>query len=181
MTLNLLRGSCINPSLSAYAQINGLLDFTKIPLSPPGIRTLVHKKTGQRNLWALHAQPGWYVGPAMDHYRCYTVHMNKTKSLRFTDTLTWFPSKVVMPVPTSTDRAIAAANDLTTALLSPSSVSPLAPMDDTTRYYLKTLSRLFGNHIIKGTYTRLLQPNSRVQFPPIPRLQPLPRNAIPST
>ena len=54
-------------------------------------------------------------------------------------------------------------------------------MDDTTRYYLKTSNRLFGNHIIKGTYTRLLQPNSRVQFPPIPRLQPLPRNAIPFT
>ena len=86
--------------------------------------------------------------------------MNKTKSLRFTDTLTWFPSKVVMPVPTSTDRAIAAANDLTTALLSPSSVSPLAPMDDTTRYYLKALSRIFGNHIIKGTYTHLRTPNS---------------------
>ena len=107
--------------------------------------------------------------------------MNKTKSLRFTDTLTWFPSKVVMPVPTSTDRAIAADDYLTAALLSTSSVSPLAPMDDTTRYYLKTLSRLFGNHIIKGTYTRLLQPTSRVQFPPIPRLQPLPRNAIPFT
>ena len=29
MTLNLLRGSRINPSLSAYAQINELLDFTK--------------------------------------------------------------------------------------------------------------------------------------------------------
>ena len=49
MTLNLLRGSRINPSLSAYAQINGLLDFTKTPLAPPGIRTLVHEKPGQRN------------------------------------------------------------------------------------------------------------------------------------
>ena len=118
------------------AQINGLLDFTNTPLAPPGIRTLVHEKPGQRNSWALHAQPGWYVGPAMDHYRCYTVHMNKTKSLRFTDNLTWFPSKVVIPVPTSTDWAIVAANGLTTALLNPVSVSPLAPMDDTTRYYL---------------------------------------------
>ena len=44
MTLNLLRGSRINPPLSAYAQINGLLDFTKTPLAPPGIRTLVHEK-----------------------------------------------------------------------------------------------------------------------------------------
>ena len=85
-----------------------------------------------------------------------------------------------MPVPTSTDRTIAATNDLTTVLLNLSSVSPLAPVDDTTQYYLKTLSRLFGNHIIKGTYTRLLKPNSRVQFSPIYRLRPLPHNAIPS-
>ena len=117
----------------------------------------------------------------MDHYRCYTVHMTKTESLRFTDTLTWFPSKIVMPVPTSTDRDIAADNDLTTALLNPSSVSPLAPMDDTARYYLKTLSRLFGNHMTKGTYTRLLKHNSRLQFPAIYRLQLFPRNVIPST
>ena len=117
MILNLLRGSRINLSLSAYAQINGLLDFTKTPLAPPGIRTLVHEKAGQRNSWVLHAQLGWYVGPAMDHYRCYIVHMTKSKSLRFTDTLTWFPSKIIMHVPTSTDRDIAANNDLTTALL----------------------------------------------------------------
>ena len=181
MTLNLLRGSRINQSLSAYAQINGLLDFTKTPLAPPGIRALVHETPGQRNSWALHAQPGWYVGPAMGHYPCYTVHITKTKSMRFTDTLAWFPSKVVMYIPTSTDRAIAAANDLTIALSNPSSVSQLLPMDDTTRSYLKKLSRLFGNHIIKGTYIRLLKSNSRVQFPLIPRLQPLLRNAIHST
>ena len=150
MILNLLRGSRVNPSLSAYAQINGLLDFTKTPLAPPGIRTLVRENPGQRMSWALHAQPGWYVGLAMDHYRCYTVHMTKTKSVRFTDTLTWFPSKVVIPVPTSTDRNIAAANTLTTAILSPSYVSPLAPMDDTTRYYLDVSLEIISSkaHII---------------------------------
>ena len=70
----------------------------------------------------------------MDHYCCYTVHMTKTKtkSLRFVDTLTWISSKVVMPVPMSTDRAIVATNDLTIVLLNPSTVSPLALMDNTT-------------------------------------------------
>ena len=133
MTLNLLRGSHINLSLLVYAQLDGLLDFTKIPLVSPGIRTLVYEKYGQRNSWALHAQPGLYVAPAMNHYRCYTVYMIKTRSLRFTDTLTCFPSKVVTPVPMSTHRdilaandlTIPAANDLTIALLNPSSTIPL--------------------------------------------------------
>ena len=103
MTLNLLRGSHISLSLSAYTQLNGLMYFTKIPLTPLDIRTLIHEKSGYGNSWTLYAQPGWYIGPAMDHYRHYTVHMTKTRSLRFTYILTWFPSKVVMPVLTSTD------------------------------------------------------------------------------
>ena len=110
----------------------------------------------------LHAQPGWFSGPAMDDYRYYTVHMTKTSRLRFTDTLSWFSSKVVIHILTSTDRNIATANDLTTALLNPLSVAPFASIDNTTQYYLKILNRLLGNHIIKGTYTRLLKPISRV-------------------
>ena len=106
----------------------------------------------------------------MDHYRCYIVYITKTRSLRFTDTLAWLPSKVVMSVSTSTDIDIVAANDLTISLLNPSSAVPVAHMDDTTQYYLKTLSRHFGNHIIKGTYNCPLKPTSRVQFPPIPHL-----------
>ena len=50
MTLTILREPRINQSLSAYVRINGLLDFTKTPLAPPDIRTLVHEKPGQRNL-----------------------------------------------------------------------------------------------------------------------------------
>ena len=123
---------------------------------------MVHEKLEQRNSWVIHAQPGWFSGPAMDDYRYYTVHMTKTRRLRFTDTLSWFSSKVVIHILTSTDRNIATANDLTTALLNPLSVAPFASIDNTTQYYLKILNRLLGNHIIKGTYTRLLKPISRV-------------------
>ena len=44
LTINLLCGSIINPNLSAYAQVNGLYDFNRTPVAPPGIQLLVHEK-----------------------------------------------------------------------------------------------------------------------------------------
>ena len=46
LTLNLLRASCLNPKLSAYAQLEGTFDFTRTPLAPPGTRTrvIIHEK-----------------------------------------------------------------------------------------------------------------------------------------
>ena len=63
MTLNLLRGSRINPQLSAYAQVHGQFDFNKTPLAPPGTHVLVHEKPSNRGTWAPHAVAGWYLGP----------------------------------------------------------------------------------------------------------------------
>jgi len=34
---NLLHGSCINPSLSAWAQLHGTFDFNHTPIAPTGI------------------------------------------------------------------------------------------------------------------------------------------------
>ena len=68
----------------------------------------------------------------MDHYRYYTVHMTKTRSLRVTDTLTWVTYKVVMYLSIFPDIDIVGTNELTIILMNPSSTAPLAPMDDTT-------------------------------------------------
>ena len=73
LTLNLMRGSRINPKLSAWEQINGRYDFNATPIAPPGIKVLAHLKADQRESWSAHAFEAWYVGPALEHYRCYTV------------------------------------------------------------------------------------------------------------
>jgi hypothetical protein len=44
ISLNLLRGSRINPRLSAYAQLHGDFDYNRTPLAPPGTRVFVHEK-----------------------------------------------------------------------------------------------------------------------------------------
>ena len=44
LTINLLRNSRVNPSLSAHAYLSGVHDFNKMPLAPPGTKELIHSK-----------------------------------------------------------------------------------------------------------------------------------------
>ena len=103
LTLNLLRGSRINPNLSAWAQVHGAFDFNQTPVAPPG--TCVHEKPTVCTTWAPHAVDSWYLNPAMHHYRCYRVWIWETSAERITDTLAWLPTRVKMPTANSTEAA----------------------------------------------------------------------------
>ena len=78
LTLNLLRTSRINPKLSAFAQLHGQFDFNRTPLAPVGTQVIVHENSQQRDTYGAHGVDGWYVGPSMEHYRCYHCFVNKT-------------------------------------------------------------------------------------------------------
>jgi hypothetical protein len=71
LTLNLLRASILNSKLSAYAQVFGQYSYQATPIAPPFTHFLMHEKTPARESWAPHAVDAWYVGPALNHYRCY--------------------------------------------------------------------------------------------------------------
>jgi hypothetical protein len=79
ITLNMLRTSRINPKLSAATHLFGQYDFNRAPMAPPGTRIIAHETPGRRRTWAPHGQDGWYIGPALEHYRCYTVYITKTR------------------------------------------------------------------------------------------------------
>jgi hypothetical protein len=83
--------------MSAYAQLNGHFDFNRTPLAPPGTRVIAHKKPDQRASWEPHGLDGYYMGPALDHYRCYQVHITKRKGTRIVDTVEFFPATLLMP------------------------------------------------------------------------------------
>ena len=93
LTLNLLWPSCINPHLSAHAQLHGAYDFNATPLDPPGIEALIHKKPSERGTWAFRGIDRWYIGPSPEHYRCYKCIPEKTNSVRISDTVHFFPAK----------------------------------------------------------------------------------------
>ena len=68
ITINLLRSSRLNPSLSAYAQLKTEFYFNRTPMASPVIITLVHDKPHNRGTCSPHGHEGWCVSPEMLHY-----------------------------------------------------------------------------------------------------------------
>lgn len=169
ITLNLMRGSRINPNLSAFAQLNGTFDFNRHPMGPPGTAVLAHEKPTARTTWSPHALEGWYVGPALNSYRCYNVWITDARDTRICDTLEWFPKHVKIPSSSTNDIILAALQDIATALRKPTPASPLAPRTDSQVQALLDLISLLTN-----VYT---PPDSDVQPTPStpPVLRTLPR------
>ena len=145
LTLNLLRPSRINPRLSAYAQLHGAFDYNRTPIGPLGTKIVVHIKPEVRETWAPHAAPAWYIGPAMDHYRCYRSYILETRAERTADTIEWFSVHTPLPTPSAAETIAAAAQRLITALKEkPKSPSPLDNIDPHQLQALDQLSSIFG-------------------------------------
>jgi hypothetical protein len=144
LTLNLLRPSRLNPRMSAEAMMNGPFDFNRTPIAPLGTKVLVHEKPAVRGTWAPHAIDGWYVGPARQHYRCYTVYIPSTKGTRHSETVEFFPYQLTMPVTSSSELAIKAAEDLTHILRNPAPASPFHKFGTETSIALAKLADIFS-------------------------------------
>ena len=112
LTLNLLRTSRVNPTLFFYAYLFGNFDFNKTPLAPIGTKLVIHAKPNKRDSWSFHGEDGWYIGPAMDHYRCITCYIPSTFKTRFTDTATLIPHNVPIPTRTVDDHLRKVSSDV---------------------------------------------------------------------
>ena len=106
LTLNLLRGSRLDSRISAWEQVRGKFDFAAHPLAPLGMRIVMHEKPENRAAWAPHGVEGFYLGPALQHYRCYRGWVLKTQRERVTDTVAWHPETVTMPGASETELLI---------------------------------------------------------------------------
>ena len=112
ITINLLRQSRRNPSLSAYAALHGNYNFNATPMAPPGTKVVVHEKPKNRKTFAGHGTEAWYIGPSPDHYRCYKCYMPETCRERDADTVEFFPQKIPFPQVTTDDYLRQAATDI---------------------------------------------------------------------
>ena len=88
-------------------------------MAPPGTRVNVHLKPSQWTSFGAHGLDSWYIGPALDHYRCYTCFNPVTNSILYPDTVEFFP--VVNPIPsiTTDDYLCQAADDILHILKNP--------------------------------------------------------------
>ena len=149
----------------------------------PGINVLVHDKPNDRDTWAVHASPGWYIGPAMQSYRCFKCFMHDTQAVRITDTLEWFPDTIIIPTPTRDDLILAGIADIKHALLHPTTNSSTAPLDSTTITALSTLNTVLHSvYQPDTTATTITVPVSTPSPPLLPIVSiPRPPNTPPQT
>jgi hypothetical protein len=170
ITLNMLRTSRINPKLSAATHIFGQYDFNRAPMAPPGTRIIAHENPNRRRTWAPHGQDGWYIGPVLEHYRCYTVFITKKRGDRIVETAELFPEKFTLPFPSAQDLATQAASYLTHALLHPQPAGPFCKVGDEQAIALKRLAEIFEG--AKQQRSKVVNPpTDRVRNPAPPRVQ----------
>jgi hypothetical protein len=112
-------------------------------MTPPCTRIIAHETPSRRRTWAPHDQDGWYIGPALEHYRCYTVYVNKTRGERIVETVEFSPEKFKLQFLSTQELATQAAKELTHALLHPQPAGPFCQVGDEQTLALKRLATIF--------------------------------------
>jgi hypothetical protein len=117
LSLNLLHPYHPDPTKSAYEGLYGKkYDFLAHPIAPVGTLVVVHEKPAQRASWAPHGLKGFYLGPALKHYRSWRTWIIGTQSLRISDTLAWFPNPLILPGSSPHEMLHASITDFTRVL-----------------------------------------------------------------
>ena len=117
ITLNMLRPYGPQPNKSAFEGVYGKkFDFTAHPMAPCGTRVVVYEQASLRGSWAPHGVNGFYLGPAMKHYRSFRTLVDATQAERVSDTLAWFPTRFRMPGSSPLEMVLAAIKDLSGVL-----------------------------------------------------------------
>ena len=56
-------------------------------MAVPGTKVLTFETPSQRRTFAPHSREGYYIGPSLEHYRCYKKFLTDTNAVRDTFTL----------------------------------------------------------------------------------------------
>ena len=112
ITLNLLRTCRIHPHLSAHTALHGEYHFDATPMAPPGCKSLILEHPTIRKSWGAHAVDAWYIGPALDHYRCYNFFIPSTRGYRISDTVKFQPKNCKIPFLSDTEYVLRSLDDI---------------------------------------------------------------------
>ncbi len=97
-TLNMLRTSHIDPTKSAYETLYGPYDWNRYPLAPLGCKAVVYEDGDTRGSWASRGVDAFYLGPALDHYRCNHFYIPpETRAYRILGSAELFPQHCQLP------------------------------------------------------------------------------------
>jgi hypothetical protein len=112
-------------------------------MAPPGTIINAHETPGRRKTWAPHGQDGWYIGPALEHYRCYTAYITKNQIQQNSRDSRIFPHQFKIPFTSSSDLATQAAAELAHALLNPQPAGPFCQVGHEQAIALRKFATIF--------------------------------------
>jgi hypothetical protein len=116
LTLNLLRPPATGLRPSAWDALFGKFDFNATPLAPAGCAVQMHHKPALRRSWDYRSKDGFYVGPALAHYRCYRILTKDTQSVLISDAVKFRPHNLPSPDITAEDKILHALHGITATL-----------------------------------------------------------------
>ena len=87
----------------------GKFDYNRMLLAPPGEKALIFEVASKRVGWAPHAVNGWYLGPAMNHYRAFKFFIKSTRGVRISSNQKLIPSQCKVPSVSKEDETILTA------------------------------------------------------------------------
>ena len=144
ITINLLRKSKLHPKISAYAHIYEAFDFNRTPLAPPGCVALAYDSPNKRATWKTKGTDGFYIGPAMEHYRCHKIYTPKTRAERVAKTVEFFPHNCATPYSSPVDDATRTADSLVDALKGHQAFEPYEAPGNEQFMAIKKISHIFS-------------------------------------
>ena len=182
ITLNLMRTCRSNPAISAFEAVRGPFDINKTPIAPAGTRVVVHVKPLIRASWDAHGVEGFYVGPALEHYRCYRCWIISTAAIRITDTVAWHPERLQMPGTSLLDVLTAAISDLSEALHQIANNPTVATQHQPIDALAKSISQQLKD--LGAMFQPREQPSRDIEYmfqsDPLPITAPAPPEATPA-
>ena len=96
--------------------MEGAFDFNKTPLALLGCPVLVHEAPTQRKSWDPLAVDAFYIGPAMDHYRCYKVYVSSNRWEQIASTIKFWLHHYQAPEFTKEEVVVEAIENLTSTI-----------------------------------------------------------------
>ena len=187
LTLNLLRPASNERAPSAWHSLFGPFNFDATPMGPAGCKVLIHHKASIRRSWDFRALDGFYLGPALSHYRCYRVLNKHTNAVSITDAVRFCYHGLPHNVVSLEDKLLHALQAIQATIAG----APAAPSNTQIEaihalrailhhYMQSTTPPQPGVHRNTPPPTRPTTPPPAPGVAPVDRLQPAPLNAIPT-
>ena len=53
-------------------------NYNRTPIAQPSTKVVAHSSVDEQPTFGPHGRLGWYIGPSLEHYRCFKVYCLNT-------------------------------------------------------------------------------------------------------